>query len=230
MLNELDLHMVLYSKLTELVQVFPCPLLVDEPTELVAVPDPFLLDVPSEFGESLTEKGMFVHYSTLLFREIGHSPATVGKSHYNPDMKLAKLFWIDSSLAVHESIFRLPDGKPETEDEMHLETSKVLQLKRRHHVPKKNMDNDKNFIVDDWDETVAPPLAAVHQKLSSDDDVDLQWTLDLTSIYASAVAKLAVGRSPDNTGPLGSTFDQLILDRETDLADTSEGWMATETM
>jgi RNA polymerase I-specific transcription initiation factor RRN6 len=114
--------MVLYSKLTDLVQAFPCPFLADEPTELVPVPDPFLLDVPSEVGESLAEKGTSVHYSTLLFREIGHTPVTVGKSHYNPDMKLAKLFWIDSSLAVHESLFRLPDGKPEAEDEMHLDT------------------------------------------------------------------------------------------------------------
>jgi hypothetical protein len=90
--------------------------------------------------------------------------------------------------------------------------------------------NHEDFIVDDWDETVAPPRAVVHQKPSSDSDSDLQWTLDLTSIYASAVAKLAVGRSPDNHGLLESTFDQLILDRKTDLADASEGWVATETM
>lgn len=223
--------MVLYSKLTELVQVFPCPFLADEPTELVPVPDPFLLDIPLQVNESLVEKDTPVHYSTLLFREIGHTPATVGKSHYNPDMKLAKLFWIDSTLAVHESLFRLPDGKPEEEDEMHLETSKVLRLKKRHHIPKKKTDmSDENFIVDDWDETVAPPLAAVHQKLSSDSEIDLQWTLDMTSIYASAVANLAIGRSPDNSDPLGSTFDQLILDRENDLTDTSGGWVAAETM
>ncbi|CEJ59076.1 hypothetical protein PMG11_07712 [Penicillium brasilianum] len=226
-----ELHMVLYSKLTELVQVFPCPFLADEPTELVPVPDPFLLDIPLQVNESLVEKDTPVHYSTLLFREIGHTPATVGKSHYNPDLKLTKLFWIDSTFAVHESLFRLPDGKPEEEDEMHLETSKVLRLKKRHHIPKKKADMDEeNFIVDDCDETVAPPLAAVHQKLSSDSEIDLQWTLDMTSIYASAVAHLAVGRSPDSTDPSVSTFDQLILDRENDLTDSSGTWVATETM
>lgn len=226
----LELHMILYSKLTELVQVFPCPFHADEPTELVPVPDPFLLEVPSEVNESVTEKGSTVHYSTLLFREIGHTPATVGKSNYNPYMKLTKLFWIDSSFAVHESLFRLPDGKPEEEDEMHLETSKVLRLKKRHQTPRKKADmNDENFIVDDWDETVAPPLAGVHQKLSSDSDLDLQWTLNLTSIYASAVANLAVGRSPDNHAS-ALTFDQLILNQENDMTASSEGWASTETM
>jgi len=221
--------MVLYSKLTELVQVFPCPFLADEPTELVPVSDPFLLDVPSEVNESVTEKGSTVHYSTLVFREIGHTSAVMGKSHYNPDMKLTKLFWIDSSLAVHESLFRLPDGKPEKEDETHLETSKILRPKKRQPPRKKTDMDDEDFIVDDWDETAAPPLAAVHEKLSRDSDLDLQWTLDFASIYASAVANMGVGRSPDDHAP-GFTFDQLILDQENDMNDGSAGWAATETM
>lgn len=180
-------------------------------------------------NESVTEKGSTVHYSTLVFREIGHTSALVGKSNYNPDMKLTKLFWIDSSLAVHESLFRLPDGKPEEEDETHLETSKILRPKKRQGARKKTDMDDEDFIVDDWDETVAPRLAAVHQKLSRDSDLDLQWTLDLTSIYASAIANLGVGGSPDNYAT-GLTFDQLILDQENDMNDGSAGWAATESM
>ncbi|KAJ5160624.1 uncharacterized protein N7482_007628 [Penicillium canariense] len=226
-----DLHLVLYSKLTELVQVFPCPFIADEQAEAISIPEPFMLDVPSEVNESPTEIGTPVHYSTFIFREIGHSPPPVGKTYYNPDMKLTKLFWIDSSLGVHESLFRLPDETPEQEDNVHLESSNILRLKKRHHAHRKNIEvDDENFVVDDWDETVAPPRAALHQNLSSDSDLDLQWTLDWTSIYALAVANLAAGRSPDNPGPSGSTFDQLIATREGDMVDNSKDWIASETM
>ncbi|KAI2790431.1 hypothetical protein POX_d05944 [Penicillium oxalicum] len=226
-----DLHMVLYSRLTELVQVFPCPFSADDPTEGVPLPDPFMLDVPALIQASFTGEETPVHYSTLNFREIEYSTMTMTKSDYNPNMRLAKLFWMDSSYSVHESLFRLPDGQSsaEGEAEMALEASKVLRLKKRHHLVRGKQDvTDEDFIVDDWDEAVAPPLAAMHQQLASDTELDLQWTLDLTSIYESAVAKLAIGRSPEVSHCTGSTFEHL-LERLKDPAGQLE-WTSSETL
>ncbi|KAF7714709.1 Uncharacterized protein PECH_007066 [Penicillium ucsense] len=224
-----DLHLILYSRLTELVQTFPCPFTADDLTEMIPLPDPFILDVPTTIQSSITEEDIPVHYSTLTFREIEHSSMIIGKPENGPTIKLAKLFWMDSARAVHESVFRLPDGHAEVEEEMFLETSKVLRLKKRHHITRKKYnDADEDFIVDDWDETVAPPLAAVHQKLAKDSEPDLQWTLDFTSIYDSAVARLAVGRSPENAHSVGSTFDHLIK-RLSDPASQLE-WKSSETM
>lgn len=223
--------MVLYSRLTELVQVFPCPFSADDPTEGVPLPDPFMLDVPALIQASFTGEETPVHYSTLNFREIEYSTMTMTKSDYNPNMRLAKLFWMDSSYSVHESLFRLPDGQSsaEGEAEMALEASKVLRLKKRHHLVRGKQDvTDEDFIVDDWDEAVAPPLAAMHQQLASDTELDLQWTLDLTSIYESAVAKLAIGRSPEVSHCTGSTFEHL-LERLKDPAGQLE-WTSSETL
>ena len=74
---------------------------------MISISDPFILDVPSS-AEVPTESQISpnnAQFSTLAFKEIAHSPASVGLQYYNPNVRLAKLFLLDSQLAVRESVY-----------------------------------------------------------------------------------------------------------------------------
>ncbi|KAJ5151811.1 hypothetical protein N7492_010106 [Penicillium capsulatum] len=203
------LNLVLYSRLTELVQVFPCPSDVEEQTESNIASDPFLLDMPSTAEVSATETGSRVQFSDLVFREIGHSQGPLIDTPYNPDMTLIKLFWTDSSLATHETLFRARD-KTADEKAFEIERSNILKVKRRvvHHLKKELVEDD--FVVDDWDESVAPPHAKPRHIAPEPTALDLQWTLNWASIYSLAVAKLTDDMRQNSLENPGCAFDQAI--------------------
>lgn len=98
---------------------------------------------------------------------------------------------MDSNLAVHESTFKGPQGDPDELD-LHREDN-ILRLRKRY-APTKLVKVDDNFIVDDWDESVAPQK--IEHRLQSKRGAtrtgsDLQWTLDFSYIYDMVTGKAA---------------------------------------
>ncbi|KAJ5086310.1 hypothetical protein NUU61_007617 [Penicillium alfredii] len=212
-----NLYLIVYSRLTELVQAFLCPFQTDEPTESAPVPDPFLLDVPAADASSQTD--FPVHFSTFVFREVAHSSAPVGRLNYNPDLTLIKLFWADSRRAIHESVFTGPQGsRDDDENDIHIERN-VLRLKKRHPGARKNEELDEDdFIVDDWDESAAPSTSVVSRRTAPDAPLtDLQWTLNFMSVYDMAVGN-PTANADGNLETLGRPVGQLLEHLETHLA------------
>ncbi|KAJ5689761.1 hypothetical protein N7462_004153 [Penicillium macrosclerotiorum] len=225
-----QVNVVVYSKLTELVQVFSCPLLEVDHSQPISLPDPSMLHVPPEPDSLALGKDSQTHFSTLIFREIEHSLAPPGNTFYNPDMSLYKLFWIDSSLAVHESLFQGPDVKRDDES-IHAENGQVLRLKKRHYAHRRIRDpDDEDFVVDDWDETIVPQRVGLHQARSRDPADDLQWTLNWTSIYAHSVANINAAADQGDKSRLKITFDHLITEIEKGQAEDSEDWQTSKTI
>lgn len=232
-----DLHLVLYSQLAELVQVFPFPILADEQTESFSMADPFILDVPLAGDVLSAENTAPSPYSTFVFREVGHTSAPGPKTPYNPHMTLIKLFWVDHSLAVHETLFRGPDAnRDRDEDGLLLEDRDVLHVKRRFAHRKKRGLDEENFVVDDWDESVALSGIERHQisrRASLPDlpwNADPQWTLNWTSVYALAVTNsTAVAEKGNQKGP-AFTLRDFIEAVKNDPTETFADFQASETM
>lgn len=232
-----DLHLVLYSQLAELVQVFPFPILADEQTESFSVADPFILDVPLAGNALSTGNIAPSPYSTFVFREVGHTSAPGPKTPYNPHMTLIKLFWVDLSLAVHETLFRGPDANGDRdEDSLLPEGRDVLHVKRHFATRKGGGVEKEDFIVDDWDESVALSGIERHRisrRASLPDlpwNTDPQWTLNWTSVYAHAVTNSnPVAKEGHQEGPAFTLRDfiEAVKDDSTEkLAD----FQASETM
>lgn len=231
------MHLVLYSQLAELVQVFPFPILADEQTESFSVIDPFILDVPSA-GDILSTGTIAPSpYSTFVFREVGHTSAPGPKTPYNPHMTLIKLFWVDPSLAVHETLFRGPDANGDRdEDGLLPEDRDVLHIKRRFAHRKGRGVEEDNFIVDDWDESVALSGIERHQiarRASLPDlpwNADSQWTLNWTSVYAHAVTNsTSVAKEDHQEGP-AFTLRDLIEAVKDDSTERFADFQASDTM
>lgn len=186
--TDLELYLVLYSRLNGLVHAFPCPIsTAEEETELVSVPDPFILEVPTTVDgpkASSVLESYSMHFSTFVFKEVAHLPAPVARSQYDPNLMLIKLFWADSQLAVHETLFISPKKSSEEED-VHSERT-VLRIKKRGAAAPKTSRgfNDDDFVVDDWDESVtATNIRPPHRTPRKQLDDDLRWTLDFGPIY-----------------------------------------------
>lgn len=203
------LNLILYSRLTELAQVFPFPSTVDEQNESDIVSDPFLLEMPSTVEGSAIGIDSRVKFSDFVFREVGHSQRDQVDLPYNPDMTLIKLFWTDSSLAIHETIFRAGD-KAVDEQDLEFENSNALHIKKRVvHALKKEAAGD-DFVVDDWDESVIPSHASPHHVPSVSPATDLQWTLNWASIYSLVVANVKADAGQTSPEKQGFTLDQTI--------------------
>lgn len=219
-LTRTEVYLVLYSKLAGMVQLFPLPFLADEQTDMISVPDPFPLDAPASLNHVSPGDTSSPPYSTFVFREVGHSPGPGPTTHYNPNMTLIKLFWTDSSLAVHETLFKGTDGNWEiNEDGLAVENradSRILIVKRHVTRRKENDLDDETFVVDDWDESVAVSGIDRHLengKTSSPDlrwNADPQWSLDWVSVYAFAMINSAEITSQGDHDASDPTLRSLI--------------------
>ncbi|KAJ5289385.1 uncharacterized protein N7443_009638 [Penicillium atrosanguineum] len=213
-----DLYLTLYSRLTDLVQGFPCPILEDKKTELVSVPDPFILKVPK--AGDISPENMSLNYSKFVFRQVHHTPAHATICH-SPKMTLLKLFWADQYLSIHETLFKGPEnhqkqgeGKAPLEGVSFLKAKSPFPPMKESNTDEEGFD-DEEFIVEDWDESAISRLIFCQPGLevSAMDTLynrteDLQWTLDWTSVYTRAVDNLMVP-----TNPFDSQGTQLTLDR-----------------
>lgn len=194
----LDFYLFLYSRLNHFVLGFQCPNASKEiGNDVVSALDPFILDVPS-IVDVPTESQISpssAQFSTLVFKEICHSPTSVGKTFYDPRARLAKLFLLDSRLAVRESVYIAPaidSGDPE-EQTLGRE---ALQVRRRQHGTRRSKTSHywNDFIVDDWDESVSGmgTLTIADSGISTVTPRAIpQWTTDYTAVYAVATGKLS---------------------------------------
>ena len=162
------------------------------------MPDPFILDVPATVDvpmESQISRNA-TQFSTLVFKEIAHSPTAAGKLRYNLKERLVKLFLLDWRLAVHELVYTGSAIAPDAWDEQPL-GREALRVKKRQKGVRKNQKINEcdDFIVDDWDESVSEAatsalpdsgVPAVRPRASP------QWTIDYTTVYSAAAGKLVV--------------------------------------
>ncbi|KAI1831887.1 hypothetical protein DTO027I6_7302 [Penicillium roqueforti] len=221
-----DLYLVLYSQLTRLVQVFPCPFISDEETESISVPDPLVLDAPLLADIPSTQHDSVVRFSRLVFREIAHSIAPVGRNFYNADLPFIKLFWMDSNLAVHESTFEAPRGNPDEPDSFR--ESSILRLRKRY-APTICAGPTDDFVVDDWDESATKQTIVRRCKPQMgrvDTRSDLQWTLDFSGVYQIATGKMKMEIHPQKQTkrlmPKPRTLDALIGDLQIEMENGSD--------
>ncbi|KAJ5740944.1 hypothetical protein N7493_000816 [Penicillium malachiteum] len=196
------LYIILYSRLNELVQVYPCPV-VDDPQKVpIEVPDPFLLCMPPvEKKDALDEKPG--RYSTFVFREVNHSPGD-DATEYNPDMSLIKLFWTDSSLVLRAN-------EPDT-----LNTDLL--------------EEDDDFIVNDWHESVMAQRAAWKPGFPTSLAEDLSWTMNWTPVYKLALVNVLRGANQLEDEQPRTTLSQIVADVESGTLLGLDDWQNSETM
>ncbi|KAJ6029014.1 hypothetical protein N7499_000155 [Penicillium canescens] len=229
-----DLYLVLFSQLTQVVQIFPCPFIADEQTESLSVSDPLILDAPLLADIPSVQHDSNVKFSSFIFKEVAHSAALSKNYYYNPHLTVIKLFWMDSNLAVHESTFKGPQGDPDELD-FHREDN-ILRLRKRY-APTKLVRVDDSFIVDDWDESVAPQKT-VHRhkskKAPTRTGSDLQWTLDFSSIYDMATGKAEIIQTKlkqkERPKPKPRTVDELIASLQSDMENLSTKQTPSQTL
>lgn len=233
MLNHfLDLYLVLYSRITQLVQAFPCPFIADEQTESISVPDPLILDAPLLIDIPPSQHSSAVRFSTLVFKEVAHSVTALGRSFYNPSLTLIKLFWMDSDLAVHESTFTGPRGDPEEPDSFR--ESSILRLRRRY-APTAYVRSDDNFVVDDCDESATQQTLVPRCEINMaplDTISDLQWTLDFSAMYDIATRKIEIPRKrrEKRQRPNPRTLDGLLVNLQSEMKNGPIKQNASQTM
>lgn len=152
-------------------------------------------------------------FSTIVFKQIAHSPASVGKSYYDPSARLSKLFLLDSRLAVRESVYIGPavDGGIEEQPP----GRDVLRVKRRQHSARRTraVRYRNDFVVDDWDESVSGMgvTAIPNTGISTVSPHAIpQWTTDYTAVYAVATGQLMLGSSEEFVQHLEDLFRENI--------------------
>lgn len=123
-------------------------------------------------------------------------------------MTLIKLFWIDSSLAVHETLFKGPD-REEQYEETDTQDNNVLRVKKHHSAPTKDVEirEDDDFIVDDWDETVfGPNQAPIPRASRISPYAGLEWTVNWSQVYKLVLKRML---TPANEAWLDQVMDIL---------------------
>ncbi|KKK24937.1 hypothetical protein P175DRAFT_0452744 [Aspergillus ochraceoroseus IBT 24754] len=206
-----DFYLVLYSRLNKLVLVFHCPN-ASEGLDSAPVPDPVILDLPSPLNptaESDPSSPTLAHFSTLVLKEIAHSPSGLGRNYHDPNMRLLKLFIVDSRLTIHESIYFGPSGGDSAGKRSR---GDVLRVKRQRLAGQRKVTAHSwgDFVVDDWDESVFVTDTVPDSGLYSVAPLaDPQWTLDYTQIYAIATGSIHL-TAQNGRGGLESSFQSSI--------------------
>lgn len=175
-------------------------------------PDPFILEVPPASDDLVVSQvsGPGVRFSTLVFKEIAPRSASTGRRHSDLKHRLMKLFTLDSSLALHESVYVGPPGENVVDED--LLGRELLRLKRRHQSTQKRQlaQSTDDFVVDDWDESVlstAPRRSFSAVALSEMPE----WAIDFKRVYAVATGKPAMIKGDIGQGR-GRSFRQSIED------------------
>lgn len=182
--------LILYSRLNDLSLGFQVPHLSEADAVPVSVPDPFVVHIPrrSPDQDKPNDVRHEAHFLTLLFKEVEQAPSG-NKTDFTPSARLAKLFILDASLAVQESLFFAPldnDGDLQVID-MPLSRD-VLRLKKRNAGVRRSIR--AGFVVDDFDESTTVTikshnLRAAPALLSS----TLSWTVDYAAAYLAAIGE-----------------------------------------
>ena len=214
-------------------QAYPCPVVRGVDTKSIVVPEPFLLQMPPlDTLNQAPEKP--THYSNFLFSEVSFLPDPETAQHAS-NTRLIKLFWMDSSLAVHETLFKSP-APPSQEVDIDTEIGDGIEgphvLRSSVHqstIPARD-DEDDDFIVEDCHEYVMPLRATSQPNFPASTYEDLNWTLNWSPVY-----KIAVGNLPRIAGQVDSEELRPTLDKiRGDLEDATLGdiinWQNSQTL
>ncbi|KAJ5714287.1 uncharacterized protein N7483_011468 [Penicillium malachiteum] len=174
------LYLILYSRLNELVQVYPCPVVNDTQTDPIEVSDPFLLY---------------------------------------------------SSLGVHESLFKnLLSSSEELEMDDELDDRTVLRANEPHTLDTDWVDEDDDFVVNDWHESVMARRAAWKPGFPTSLAEDLSWTMNWTPVYKLALVNVLRGTNHLDDEEPRTTLNQIIEDVESGKLLELDDWQNSETM
>lgn len=189
MLTGTDLYLILYSRRREVVRVFPYT-----ETKGCVRPDPFLLKFQPPLDPSSIDSIEEVsskktpRYSTFVFKEVDHSLSGTANGS---NMTLIKLFWVDTSLAVHETLFKGPPRMRKRNEEK--VKGNILRASKSPFARGLSRMHD-DFVVDDWNEVVIPPQTRARKARLPKPQTpyeDLRWTLNFTTLYKCALKGIA---------------------------------------
>ncbi|KAE8348076.1 RNA polymerase I-specific transcription initiation factor RRN6-like protein [Aspergillus coremiiformis] len=195
-------YLVLFSKLSQIALTFYCPTISDRNGDMEPMPDPFVLDIPLMSQINAESQPSLTQPSSLVFKEIMHLPSTPGKKGYDPNIRLMKLFVLDSHLSVHELVYI----KPLYNGTLHRQDmgKEVIRLKRRYPMMRGRQVHSarsyKDFIIDDCDESVIgfDTLSPPDNGMSSITPLVIpQWTIDYSQVYQVATGRLLVSQEND---------------------------------
>ncbi|KAJ6016709.1 hypothetical protein N7451_000088 [Penicillium sp. IBT 35674x] len=183
------LYLVLYSRRREIVWVFPYT-----GKKGFVRPDSFLLNFQSPLDLSSIISIDDGHsdrpprYSTFVFKEVEYSPAGTAP---DPQMTLIKLFWVDRSLAVHETLFK---GSPQMRRRNEEKVSGNILRASKSPLTRGSSRIHDDFLVDDWNEVVMLPQTRARKARMIKPKTlyeDLRWTLNFTPLYKRALKGIA---------------------------------------
>ncbi|KAJ5112110.1 hypothetical protein N7532_000155 [Penicillium argentinense] len=240
-----NLYLILYSRLSSIVQIFQAPSL-DEETNTFSIPDVVRLDVPSAAGTS--PLGASSRYSTFVFRQVNYMVAPVQSpevAKYRNDLTLVKVFWTDtsSSSAVHEALFRGPNIKADKYDVTYLPVREgnflcLRSMVHPHRMPKSEVEGD-DFVVGDWDEsTHAPPRTgnwqrgAVWRNSHAGADDQFQRTMDWRPLYDIVLVRLNGDANQGASKEIQprNTLSRMVEELANKTLKTLADWYVSETM
>jgi RNA polymerase I-specific transcription initiation factor RRN6 len=188
-LTETDFYVILFSRLTQLVLAFHCPISPKHTDYPEYAPDPFILEVPPspEDSEPLPKA---VNFSTLVFREI--APTIKGAAYPHPDLIFIKAFLLDSSLRVQESIYCKISSGLSDEDKSRGRDILRVSHQRVARSRKQALNRLSDFIVDDWDESALGAETSDRGVDNLAPLTDSQFAFDYTRIYAVVTGALGL--------------------------------------
>ncbi|KAL4913483.1 RNA polymerase I-specific transcription initiation factor RRN6-like protein [Aspergillus aurantiobrunneus] len=207
---EQNFYLVLFSRLNHLVLAFYCPGTPKLASNLVSVPDPFILHVPptpdnADDCEALPNDTRF---STLVFKEV--APTTAGKQYLDRGLTFFKAFAVDSSLRIQESLYSKPSSIDFEGEQLRGGDALRARRLRLTGLQKKALNSKSGFIVGDWDESVYGNVSISDRGIDSMVALaEPQFTLDYTQIYAIVIGELDL-LSPDGEKNTERRFQVLV--------------------
>ncbi|KAJ0415539.1 RNA polymerase I-specific transcription initiation factor RRN6-like protein [Aspergillus carlsbadensis] len=184
-----DFYLILFSRLSQLVLAFHCPISLEHTTNRGYASDPFILEVPPYPGDS-EPLPKAVNFSTLVFKEI--APTNKGAAYPRPGLSFIKAFFLDSSLRVQESMYSKISSDPSDEDKSYGKDILHVSHQRVAGSRKQALDRLSNFIVDDWDESALGSGTSVRGVDDLASLTDSEIAFDYTQIYARVTRDLGL--------------------------------------
>lgn len=139
--------------------------------------------------------------TTMVFKEVEHAPPTAQREFYDPNLRLMKLFMLDSRSALIESLYvsvRKNDEDTGLTDYTQEISSggDILRLKKRAttaatRTSRTTAGADDYFVVDDLDESISRMAiqTADLQPYSIRIPTTSQWTVDYSPVYSAVTGK-----------------------------------------
>ncbi|KAE8335172.1 hypothetical protein BDV24DRAFT_169483 [Aspergillus arachidicola] len=230
-----DLYLALYSRLSHVVLVFHCPTVSTGHDDIEPMPDPFVLDIPLGSEYDVESQPSMAQFSSLVFKNIMHLPSTTGREDYDSGLKLIKLFVLDSRLSIHESIYAGPSdtgasGRQDLEKD-------IIRLKRRYQTTRQGKLHSSrsygDFIVDDYDESIAGPGTPTFQDTGISNITPLaisQWSIDFSQVYEVAIGRLVVSPGSDPSQRHSKGFQESLEELKRKILASPESQAASQTL